>query len=239
MATDPNSLIFNPDPLAQIVGTERSETLFGTDNSEQISGNGGNDRIFGKGGNDLILGGTGDDFLDGGDGNDNLSGDEGNDILLGGKGNDYLTGFGGGRDTLTGGAGRDTFAILDYELTSTPQSLDTLRGKIRGVKTVTDFRSGQDKIEIDYAIPGSVFDPAEDFKVVSKDRDAQFSDGKIVYNQTNGKLFLTANGSAVGFNTTGANNSEFLGGQFATLLGAPNLTAGDISLPTGGGLAGT
>jgi uncharacterized protein len=234
-----NSSIFNPNPLPQINGTDRNDVLFGTEKSEQISGAGGNDFLFGRGGNDGIYGGTGNDFLDGGDGNDNLFGDEGNDILFGGKGNDTLGGFGGGRDTMTGGAGADIFGILDYVVTTPSQQFqDTFRGEIRGVKTVTDFRSGQqDKIEIDYGIPGSVFTPANDFKVVSSDRDAEFSDGKIVYNRSNGKLFLNANGSAAGFNTTGANNSQYFGGQFAVLLGAPNLTGGDLSLPTGGDLA--
>jgi Ca2+-binding RTX toxin-like protein len=238
MATNPNSLILNPNPLPQINGTEHGDVLFGTDNSEQILGNGGNDIIFGKGGNDLISGGSGNDIIDGGDGDDVLSGDEGNDILLGGNGNDTLIAFGGGTDTLTGGAGDDLFSILDY-LVTTPsqQSQNTFRGEIRGIKTITDFRSGQDKLEIDYGIPGSVFTPANDFKVVSSDRDAEFSDGKIVYNRSNGNLFLNTNGSAAGFNTTGTNNSEYFGGQFATLVGAPNLTAGDLSLPTGGDLA--
>jgi Ca2+-binding RTX toxin-like protein len=233
-----NSLIFNPNPLPQISGTERTDILFGTEQSEQISGAGGNDFLFGRGGNDGLYGGAGNDFLDGGDGNDNLFGEEGNDILFGGKGNDILGSFGGGRDTLTGGAGNDIFGVLDYVVTTPSQQLqDTFRGEIRGVKTVTDFRSGEDKIEIDYGIPGSVFTPANDFKVVNSDRAAELSDGKIVYNRSNGKLFLNTNGSAAGFNTTGANNSQYFGGQFAVLLGAPNLTAGDLSLPTGGDLA--
>jgi hypothetical protein len=48
---------------------------------------------------------------------------------------------------------------------------------------------------------------------------------------------LNANCSAAGFNATGANNSQYFGGQFAVLVGAPNLTAGDLSLPTGRNLA--
>ncbi len=236
---DENQLIFNPNPLPKILGTNRNDRLNGTYRSEQIEGQGGDDRIFGRDGNDVISGGRGDDRIEGGNGNDNLSGDEGNDFLLGGNGNDYLTGFGGGTDILVGGAGRDTFAIFDYEVTNLPgQSLDTYRGSIRGIKTVADFKSGTDKIEIDYSIPGgNIFNPARDFATVTSDRAAALSKATIVYNQDNGKLFFNLNGDAAGFSSVGSNNSKYAGGQFAQLSGAPQLFASDISLPTGSGLA--
>jgi serralysin len=236
---DENQLIFNPNPLPKIIGTAKNDRLTGTNRSEQIEGLGGNDRIFGLDGSDIISGGMGNDTIDGGNGNDNLSGDEGNDFLLGGNGNDYLTGFGGGADILVGGAGQDTFAIFDYEVTNlSNQALDTYQGSIRGVKMVADFKSGTDKIEIDYSIPGgNIFNPARDFATVTSDRAAELSKAIIVYNQSNGKLFVNQNGSAAGFSSLGSNNSKYAGGQFAQLSGAPQLFASDISLPTGSGLA--
>jgi Ca2+-binding RTX toxin-like protein len=236
-----NETIFNPNPLPQIIGTDRSNFLSGTERSEQISGLGGNDTIFGRNGNDVISGGAGNDTIDGGNGDDNISGDEGNDLLIGSSGNDALIAFGGGNDVLIGGSGKDTFSILDYEITNpSAGSLDTFIGSIRGVKTIGDFKSSEDLIEIDYGIPGgNIFTPARDFATVTRDRDAEFSNAIIVYNQTNGKLFVNHNGSAAGFNSTGSNNSQFNGGEFAILSGKPQLFASNIVLPSGGDLAAT
>ncbi|HYD24552.1 MAG TPA: calcium-binding protein [Croceibacterium sp.] len=73
------------------------------------------------------------DVITGGDNFDSLFGGRGDDVLNGGGGDDQLSGdF--GNDTLTGGAGRDTFTINFYET---------------GDKTITDFESGVDILQID------------------------------------------------------------------------------------------
>src|SRR6059058_4425143 len=72
--------------MADIFGTEFSDTLRGTS---------GNDNIFGRGGNDSLYGRDGNDHLDGGAGNDLLSGGSGNDILIGGDGINDLFGDSG------------------------------------------------------------------------------------------------------------------------------------------------
>ncbi|WP_310352308.1 hypothetical protein [Methylobacterium sp. BE186] len=69
--------------------------------------------------------------LDGDLGNDRLFGFAGSDTLRGGEGNDFLAG-GAGNDTLTGGNGNDVF---DFEIGT-------------GRDTVTDFRNGQDRVDV-------------------------------------------------------------------------------------------
>src|SRR3954454_14324927 len=60
--------------------------IFGTDFSETLTGTSGNDNIEGRGGNDTLYGRSGDDRLDGGTGNDWIDGGSGHDILIGGAG---------------------------------------------------------------------------------------------------------------------------------------------------------
>ena len=69
--------------------------IFGTDFSETLRGTSGNDNIFGRGGNDTLYGNGGNDRLDGGAGNDVLFGGSGNDILIGGDGVNDLIGDSG------------------------------------------------------------------------------------------------------------------------------------------------
>jgi len=64
-----------------------------------------------------------------------LQGLAGDDHLFGGKGNDRLIG-GAGDDILTGGAGNDTFVFASA---------------MEGFDTITDFRSGADRIEVSAA----------------------------------------------------------------------------------------
>ncbi|RDI49528.1 calcium-binding protein, partial [Microvirga subterranea] len=87
--------------------------------------------LTGNGGHNRLNGGAGDDLLKGGAGNDTLQGGSGQDRLLGGAGDDLLKG-GAGNDRLTGGTGQDTFVFE--------------RGG--GTDTVTDFRHGQDRIDV-------------------------------------------------------------------------------------------
>ncbi|MEH1901492.1 MAG: hypothetical protein V7L04_08775 [Nostoc sp.] len=164
--------------------------------------------------NDVINGQGGDDIIDGKSGNDYLRGDTGNDTLIGDDGDDTLVG-GAGNDVLTGGAGADKF------LYNTSAAFD---GAAIGLDTISDFNSSEaDKIVLDkttFSAIASVarngFSKKSDFQVTNL---GQASTAKIVYNPVSGQLFYNENGSAPGFGS---------GGLFATLTGAPNLTASDF-----------
>lgn len=121
-----------PQQNRDIDGTNADNTLTGGAGNDDIDGFGGNDRLTGAGGNDDLDGGSGNDSLFGGDGRDDLDGGTGTDLLEGGAGNDTLDG-GRGNDRLTGGAGADLF---EFE-----------RGDGRDL--ITDFRNGEDRIELD------------------------------------------------------------------------------------------
>jgi Ca2+-binding RTX toxin-like protein len=77
--------------MADIFGTESSETLRGTSGNDNIFGRGGNDTLYGNGGNDRLDGGTGNDVLFGGSGNDILIGGDGVNDLVGDSGADLFT----------------------------------------------------------------------------------------------------------------------------------------------------
>ena len=108
---------------------EGADLVAGTAASDQILGHGGNDTLFGFKGNDLLFGGGGDDQISGGLGRDKIDGGAGRDLLDGGL----------ARDVLTGGAGRDTF---DFNAPG-----DSSAGGARR-DTITDFRHGQDRIDL-------------------------------------------------------------------------------------------
>ncbi|WP_366838370.1 calcium-binding protein [Nostoc sp. LPT] len=149
--------------------------------------------------NDVINGQGGDDIIDGKRGNDLLRGGTGNDTLIGNFGD----------DTLVGGAGADRFL---YDNNSS-------------VDTISDFNSSEgDKIvlnkttfsAIDFTAGTGFFSYPSNFQVTNL---GQASTAKIVYNPMSGQLFYNQNRSADGFGN---------GGQFATLVGAPNLSASDF-----------
>ncbi|WP_442940660.1 hypothetical protein [Nostoc sp.] len=172
---------------------------------------------------DVINGQGGDDIIDGKSGNDYLRGGAGNDTLIGSAGN----------DTLVGGAGADIFL---YNTNA------AFNGAAIGVDTISDFNKSQgDKILLDKttfgALPlllsetlregvavgiastaGTGFSNASDFQITSTPGT---STAKIVYDAVSGQLFYNQNGSAAGFGS---------GGLFATLTGAPTLTASDFVL---------
>jgi Ca2+-binding RTX toxin-like protein len=169
--------------------------------------------------------GSGDDSIDvsaaskstivAGAGNDTIFGSAiGANQIIGGDGNDKIRG-GVGNDTLTGGAGNDTF-----HFTTNPAT--TL-----GVATITDYTVGADKIELGKSYFTGLTTPiglsliATDFSTVVTDLDAATATGGIVYNNSNGKLFYNADGSAAGFGTNG--------GQFAQLGSGLALTNTDFS----------
>ncbi|TFI56870.1 calcium-binding protein, partial [Sphingomonas parva] len=116
------------------------EALEGSGFADRLSGGNGDDTLLGLGGDDQLDGGNGDDRLDGGAGNDRLDGGNHADVLNGGAGRDVLNGGnhrdvlngGTGDDVLTGGNQEDVFAFSDGS----------------GHDTITDFRRGQDKIDL-------------------------------------------------------------------------------------------
>lgn len=105
--------------IANVVGSEFSDTL-AADVGGTAFGGGGNDTIFGYvGPSQIAFGGDGDDRIAGGHDVDRLTGDAGNDtltsfngddILSGGAGNDIFFG-GAGNDVMSGGADNDLFLI--------------------------------------------------------------------------------------------------------------------------------
>ncbi|MEH2047827.1 beta strand repeat-containing protein [Nostoc sp.] len=161
-----------------------------------------NDVINAQGGNDIIYGLSGNDLLRGGDGND---------ILVGGAGN----------DTLVGGAGADCFVYntdAAFDLTAGVDAMSTTG------YAYADFNSSQgDKIVLDKTIfsaiastAGTGFSNKSDFQIIS---NGGTSTAKIIYDAFRGQLFYNQNGSAAGFGS---------GGLFATLTGAPTLSASDF-----------
>ncbi|MBD2415418.1 hypothetical protein FACHB389_18780 [Nostoc calcicola FACHB-389] len=149
-------------------------------------------------------------------GNDIVNGNSGDDLLRGGSGNDSLIG-GRGNDTLVGGVGADFFVYnSNAQFTTTAV----------GVDTITDFnRSEGDKIVLDKttfsaitSAVGTGFSNANDFQITNL---GGTSTATIVYDSVSGQLFYNQNGSAAGFGS---------GGLFATLVGAPTLTASDFLL---------
>ncbi|MGF2038614.1 MAG: beta strand repeat-containing protein [Nostoc sp. CmiVER01] len=155
--------------------------------------------------NDVINGQGGNDIINGLSGNDLLRGGSGDDILIGGEGN----------DTLVGGVGSDKFLYnTDAAFAMTAV----------GVDAIGDFNSSQgDKIILDkttfnaiISTAGTGFSNASDFKITSS---AATSTAKIIYDAVSGQLFYNQNGCAAGFGS---------GGLFATLTGAPTLSASDF-----------
>ncbi|MDZ8082075.1 MAG: calcium-binding protein [Nostoc sp. DcaGUA01] len=142
-------------------------------------------------------------------------------MLRGGTGNDSLIGS-AGNDVLTGGTDADFFVYnTDAAFTSSAVGIDT----------IADFKKSQgDKIVLDKttfaisSVAGNGFSNSSDFKSIGFDlfkvRILEgISSAKIVYDAVNGRLFYNENVTAPGFGS---------GGQFATLTGAPNLSASDF-----------
>lgn len=125
-----------------MVGGEGNDWIYGEDGRDNLLGGGGNDRLYGGANNDVLDGGSGADILEGAVGDDRLDGKAGNDILNGGAGNDTLA-AGDGYDTLTGGFGADVFVFAP------PPA-----GQQGAINVITDFRSGEDVIDMT-RVPGT------------------------------------------------------------------------------------
>jgi Ca2+-binding RTX toxin-like protein len=115
-------------------GTNTINTYIGIDT---INGGTGNDTINAGGGNDIINSGSGVDTIGAGMGNDTVNAGAGADLITGGL----------GADTLSGGtdSDMDTFFYTAL-LESSDGTLDT----------ITDFQSGEDKIDFSGLVGGPV-----------------------------------------------------------------------------------
>jgi hypothetical protein len=87
-----------------------------------------------------------------------------------------------------------------------------------GVDVITDFTSGQDKIQL-YGFDEVTFGSFS-FASVTSDQQAATSDATIVYNSTSGSLSYNQDGATDGFGA---------GGQFASLSPNLALTASDFN----------
>lgn len=117
--------------IENLTGSAHGDQLLGNNVANTLAGMDGNDILYGNDGDDILLGGEGIDLLFGGNHSDTLIGGAGNDRLNGGSGDDILNG-GDGDDILTGGWGNDIFAFT----------------QVGGQDEITDFRRGQDKIDL-------------------------------------------------------------------------------------------
>lgn len=150
-----------------------NDRLYGNAGNDHLNGDGGRDRLYGGTGRDELLGGTGNDLLKGGAGRDVLAVGSGDDTAYGGKGNDLILGHfryderADGNNVLFGNAGRDRiFGGRDVDEIDGGKGRDVLdggwgadvltggAGRDRFVFTsidddvITDFRRGQDKIDL-------------------------------------------------------------------------------------------
>ncbi|MGZ8336234.1 MAG: calcium-binding protein, partial [Allosphingosinicella sp.] len=121
-------------------GGNGDDLLIGNDGHDRLSGGNQNDQLHGGAGNDVLEGGNHEDLLFGGSGNDRLSGGNHADRLHGGAGDDRLDG-GNQEDWLDGGAGDDI-------LTGGNQNDIFAFSEAGGDDVITDFRRGQDKIDL-------------------------------------------------------------------------------------------
>jgi Ca2+-binding RTX toxin-like protein len=128
---DGNDNLFGGNQNDRLFGGEGNDRLDGGNQDDLLDGGNGNDVLAGGNQNDQLNGGGGDDSLDGGNQDDVLNGGTGNDVLIGGNQDDRLNG-GAGNDVLTGGSQKDVFQFTE----------------IGGFDTITDFRRGDDKVDL-------------------------------------------------------------------------------------------
>src|SRR5215471_460952 len=158
--------------IENLTGSAFADTLKGNAGDNILTGGAGDDILEGHGGNDILDGGDGSDTasytdmttgvqidlnsssqqvaatefdhlisienLTGSAFADRLTGNAGANALNGGAGNDLLTG-GLGHDMLTGDAGNDVFDFNSVDETPVGAGLRDI---------ITDFTSGQDKIDL-------------------------------------------------------------------------------------------
>ena len=240
-----------------LTGNASRNILTGNAAANELQGLGGNDTLNGGAGADTLNGGAGNDlyFVDNlldvvveaagpGQGVDsvratlaagatftlapnvengsllgvtaaNLTGNAGNNVLTGNTKANTLSGLGGddtliggsGLDRLEGGAGSDVFRF-NAAVTAANRDL------------VVDFSAADDTVQLENAVftkLTAVGVLGAQFFVANASGVAQDANDYIVYNTTSGALLYDANGNVAG-----------AGVQFATLSGAPGITAADF-----------
>jgi serralysin len=199
-------------------GGDGNDTLEGGEGTDRLEGGAGDDTYIvssaadlvketdatgsDTGGNDTLRAQSADRYalalnvenfaFDGADGV-TASGNAGGNLISGGSGNDTLAG-GAGNDTLNGGAGVDR---LSGGLDSDVFVFDT--NPTSGADTITDFRSAEDKIQLDHAIfdkLGATGALNAEFFVEGK--TALDANDFLVYDKAAGMLWYDADGSGDG-----------------------------------------
>lgn len=258
LAANIERLVLTGDADIDGTGNDLNNTLTGNGGNNTLTGAGGNNTMYGLGGDDtyvvdsvgdrvfetqgassrvdaggvdtvrasvnftlgnfvenLVLTGSADvngngNALDneiaGNTGNNRLDGKAGDDTLDGGGGNDVLIG-GLGNDVLTGGAGDDIFRF------------DTRLSASSNVDQITDFGGG-DRIQLENAVFNrlrSTGTLSDDFFVSGDGAVALDANDHVIYDSSTGALYYDPDGSG---------SAAMV--QFATLTGAPSLSASDI-----------
>ena len=171
---------------------EYVETLFLTGTAITANGNSGNNAIIGNDQNNIIQTGDGTfEFINGG---------AGNDTLIGGH----------GHDEIFGGTGADFFRLTEVA--------DSFSGASNDGDLFLDFTPGEDKIQLNAANFGMNQANAGGNYFDGPSPAAHFAVPTLLYNSSNGVLFLDPDG-------TGPNGLVIL----ATLSGAPALHASDFT----------
>ncbi|WP_129792675.1 Ig-like domain-containing protein [Sphingosinicella sp. CPCC 101087] len=147
--TDPDGLTSTATVQVTVTGINDGLALSGGNGDDVLEGTAGEDRLSGGNGEDWLLGLDGHDWLDGGNHDDVLIGGAGNDVLNGGNHDDILH-AGAGADVLNGGnhADRLNGGAGDDVLTGGNHNDVFIFSETGGNDLITDFRRGQDKIDL-------------------------------------------------------------------------------------------
>ncbi|ODN70125.1 tail fiber protein [Methylobrevis pamukkalensis] len=207
-----NNKLTGNDAANHLLGLGGNDTLTGNGGDDILEGGNGNDTLRGNIGNDVLNGGDNDDALFGGTNNDTLEGNSGSDTLYGEDGNDTLDGGDGadvlrggkGKDVVTGGEGADAF-VFDSAISAS------------GNDTLTDFLTGFDHIELDDSAFTALTAGVALGGAFNLGAAASQADDRIIYDAVTGALRYDADGTGNGAAI-----------QFATLSGAPSLSASDF-----------
>jgi Ca2+-binding RTX toxin-like protein len=232
-----------------LFGSAQNDTLFGHDGNDTLDGGAGADILDGGLGFDLLryamsqsavqvdlsansaAGGdaagdtvAGFEALAGSAFGDWLAGDASGNWIGGLAGNDTITG-GAGADTLAGGAGRDilTGGLDGDHFTFAAMSQMTTR--VQTTDVITDFRRGQDKIDLSAIDASTRWDGNNTFTFDKTRAFGTKPEGDIYYKKFN--LAGTRNDYTLVYIDTDADRAAE---GMIKVMGLHNLTAGDFIL---------
>lgn len=174
-----------------------------------------------------VLGSNGADNIVGNDENNRLNGRVGADVLDGKDGDDFLKTY--EEDLLIGGGGRDTFELTGFARSNVPtgSAFNALEASV-----IADFESGFDRLQLSQAGESiavgtrsvDIYEGFADLPIgtltagrfqILGSSDLPRDETSIAYDGTTGDLFYS---------------SRFGDRKIATLQGAPEISAGDISV---------